>query len=148
MSLQLGAPIIIYLAGGMKNPWRDKVKARFPNAVFLDPTKHGLLDERQYTIWDLSAIARSEIVFGYMDADNPSGFELLFEMGYAFAHNKLMIFVNEKREMDPYCGMVRTVADGAYGNLDQGIDALEMLLTRFIPESFAQKALDVSKKDE
>ena len=74
----------IYLAGGMNDvDWQKKVinsfegldnqKAKF---VFYNPREHMLTESREYTIWDLFYVRKCDILFAYMQKNNPSGFGL------------------------------------------------------------------------
>lgn len=119
----------VYLAGGMRTEWRSQVKARLGDRVdFFDPTTHGLKDERLYTAWDVDHVDLCDILFGFLEADNPSGYGLMLEIGYAAARNKIVIFANEKREMDRYCGMARQLSFCETDNLDEAINALVNLV--------------------
>ena len=121
----------IYLAGGMKSGWQEKVKAIGPEARYLDPCTHGLQDEHQYTAWDLHAIRACDVLLAYFEADNPSGYGLSLEAGYAHALGKTVVLVDEKSAADPTTGrrlgMLRTVADVVFTDLDSGIEFLHSL---------------------
>ena len=65
--------MIVYLAGGMRSEWRDQIKAQALGHIYNDPCEHGLHDPRKYTAWDLAAIQASDVLFGYMEKHNPSG---------------------------------------------------------------------------
>ncbi len=117
----------VYLAGGMKSGWQDKVieACRYKDVIFYDPRSHGFTTEIEYTSWDLSHAADADIVFAYLEIDNPSGFGLMLELGYctnALHHN---IFVEDPNESRTHqCGMARTVASESYIGFDKGIAAL------------------------
>ena len=113
----------IYLAGGMRSNWRDRVKSSFPSAVYLDPCEHGLSDPSHYTPWDLVAIRQSDIVFVYFESTNPSGYGLSLESGYAHALNKPIILVDEHPD-DPRLGMLRSVSDIVTTSFSDGINYL------------------------
>ena len=121
----------IYLAGGMQSGWQEKVRAVGPEARYLDPSTHGLQDERQYTTWDLHAIRACDVLFVYFETDNPSGYGLSLEAGYAHALGKTIVLVDEKTAADPVTGqrlgMLRTVADVVFTDLDSGIEFLHSL---------------------
>lgn len=74
---------VVYLAGGMRSNWQDKVKKAFPGIMFLDPRDHGAKEEAAYTAWDLTGVELADIVFGYIEKDNPNGAGLALEFGYA-----------------------------------------------------------------
>jgi len=99
----------IYLAGGLRDPWRKtvEIKANHPNIKYLDPNKHELNIPSQYTNLDLHMIDNSDLVFGYLEEDNPGGYNTLFELGYAIGKGIPIIFINEKPEWDKYVGMIK-----------------------------------------
>ena len=121
----------VYLAGGMKSGWQEKVKVDGPGAQYLDPSTHYLQNEREYTAWDLHAIHASDVLFVYFEADNPSGYGLSLEVGFAHALGKTIILVDEKSAADSVMGqrlgMLRTVADVVFTDLDSGIGFLHNL---------------------
>lgn len=114
----------VYLAGGMRTEWRDRVKAGFPGIAWLDPTTHTLEDPAAYTRWDLEAIAEADIVFAYLEASNPVGYNMAFEVGLAVAAGKDVIFVDEKHAGNPRpCSMLRQLTRSCE-TLDGGIREL------------------------
>lgn len=84
--------MIIYLAGGLKNGWQDKIIPFFPNHIILDPRKWQETDPAIYTSRDLMFIRKADCVLAYMSSDNPSGFGLSVEIGYAYGLGKRIIF--------------------------------------------------------
>lgn len=85
----------IYLAGGMKCGWQDRVTQLAPDGVqFLDPRTWATSDPAIYTAKDLSAVRECDCILAYMDSSNPSGFGLCLEIGYAYALGKRIIFVD------------------------------------------------------
>lgn len=122
----------IYLAGGMKTAWQDRVINEFKedkDLFFFDPRSHGLTKEEDYTKWDLDAIKESDLVFAYMDWNNPSGYGLSLEVGFAFALNKTIWYICEDdlESRQKYFGMVRACANHHYDSLQQAINSLRML---------------------
>jgi len=118
---------IVYLAGGFRSGWQDKVieKIGEDRVTWLDPRTHGLKDEAAYTEWDLDAIERSDIVFGFMEEDNPSGAGLALELGYAYAFEKFVIFLDQTNKAHKrYWGMARSVSNVVCQDLDQAIEVL------------------------
>jgi nucleoside 2-deoxyribosyltransferase len=115
----------IYLAGGMKSSWQDKVISAFPEYSFRDPRTHHLQDEKGYTEWDLRGIRESQLVLAYMDASNPSGFGLCLEVGYAYALDREVWYVCEDEvPRQRYFGMVRACSARLFSSLDSAIYAL------------------------
>jgi nucleoside 2-deoxyribosyltransferase len=116
--------MIVYLSGGMStgNNWQDVVKKQCSRFNFVDPRTHGLLNPKEYTEWDLNGVEKSDIVFAFMDKDNPSGFGLSLEVGYAKGLNKIIIMSDE--QFKPSMKIVRCCADYLYDNLNDGINKL------------------------
>ena len=99
----------IYLAGGLRSGWRETVKmsANYPDVKYLDPNDHNLSIPSQYTNMDLHMIDNSDLVFGYLEGNNPGGYNTLFELGYAVGKGIPIIFISEKPDWDRYVGMVK-----------------------------------------
>ncbi len=121
----------VYLAGGMRGAWQDQVKAACPGLVFSDPRAHGLAEPRDFTAWDLHHVRQSDAVFAYMSEDNPSGFGLALELGYAKALGKLTVLVDEKSPHDAafarYFAIVAAATDVGKSSLSDGIAFLQSL---------------------
>jgi Nucleoside 2-deoxyribosyltransferase like len=120
----------IYLAGGMKSQWQDRVIAALAHEfAFKDPRSHGLSDEKAYTEWDLSGIRDSQFVLAYMDTDNPSGFGLSLEVGYAkgIGTCSILYVCEDTGARQKYFGMVRSCADFVFASLDDAINFLRRL---------------------
>jgi hypothetical protein len=116
----------VYLAGGMKELWRKRVKLLSPAYVYFDPCDHHLILPSQYTFWDLEAIRRCDYVFGYMEKTNPSGVGLALEIGYAVGLGKPVFFVNEKKD-DEHWHIVQKTATVVFDDIYTGIDFLNRL---------------------
>jgi nucleoside 2-deoxyribosyltransferase len=115
----------IYLAGGMKTNWQQRLHHALLNHTLIDPRLHGLSDERAYTEWDLRAIRSASLVLAYMDTGNPSGYGLSLEVGYAYAVGKEIWYVCEDASpRQQHFGIVRAVADRTFCSLDAAIQAL------------------------
>ena len=118
--------LTVYLAGGHKSGWQNRVKQHFKGICFLDPSTHNLKNPREYTAWDLALIRRADIVFAYLELSNPSGYGMALEIGYAKALQKMIILVNEKTS---YTDMIESMCDVVYKNLENGITYLKQLET-------------------
>ena len=120
----------VYLAGGMNSKWRDEVKAinKFrhpPNLIFFDPKLKPDKHWSEYGAWDIHFIKQCDICFAYMNKDNPSGYGLSAEIGYAKALNKTVILIIEPgHEKDKYFQFLKAFADVVYEELDEGIEYL------------------------
>jgi len=117
--------LMIYLAGGMKSDWQERVIQGAPQFSYKDPRSHGLSEEKAYTEWDLRAIRDSQLVFAYLDSDNPSGYGMSLEIGYAKALGREIWYVCEDATArQRYFGMVRACSDRVFDSLDAAIEAL------------------------
>lgn len=109
--------LTIYLAGGFKSGWQEIVKKELGGKyLFHDPSQHGIPDPCEYTAWDLKLIRDSDIVLANMESDNPGGYALSLEIGYASAYNKPIFLVDDpgRKHFD----MTRQCADEVFPNLD------------------------------
>jgi hypothetical protein len=119
---------VVYLAGGMKNAWQDAVKKAVPGVIFIDPREHGLKNEEGYTQWDLAGVERADIVFGYMEAGNPSGAGLAVEFGWGGRAGKLLLLAEEPGyAQQRYFGMVRALAHAKFAGEAALVDAIAAL---------------------
>lgn len=118
--------VIVYLAGGMRGGWQDKVidACNHKRIQFLDPRTHHLTEESDYTAWDLWAVNQSDYVFAYMEKDNPSGQGLMLEIGYACnCGTRQIIFVeDEGDERTRYYGMARQCANEHFIGFEAGLN--------------------------
>ena len=120
----------VYLAGGMKSDWHEKVIEQCGNDfIFYNPKLHLLDKGSEYTVWDLHHVRQSDILFAYLEESNPSGIGLSLEIGLAIGLNKTVIFIDEKSEMsEEYQSrfkILRNAASITLNNLDDGITLLQ-----------------------
>lgn len=107
--------LVVYLAGGMRSGWQDEVMRKVQGVIFIDPRNHGLTTEDKYTAWDLAGVDRADVVFGYLEADNPGGAGLALEFGWAAKAGKHIILAQDAAHPQArYYGMVRQVADAVF----------------------------------
>lgn len=134
----------IYLAGGMHTQWREKVISECFLGAFMtapdgvkipiedndvqwyNPMQNGGGELQEFVTWDLLAIKKCDVVFAYMEADNPYGHGMCAEIGYAKGLGKTVVFVNESeiRHID----FAYQMADVKFGNLADGIEYLQKLI--------------------
>lgn len=105
----------VYLAGGQKStPLREAILAELNDAghEVLDPAASGLTDEKEYTAWDLQAIQKADAVLAFMSSDNPSGYGVSLEIGYAHGIGKRIVFLDATDEdwRHKYFGMARSLS--------------------------------------
>ncbi len=123
-------PPNVYLAGGFHGEWHDKVINKIgTDARYLNPATHDIKSPSNYSKWDLSAIEAANIIFAYFGADNPGGYSLALEVGYAKSKGIFIIFVDEKSttlgEGAKYLDMLHQCADYSCISLEEGIDLLD-----------------------
>lgn len=121
----------VYLAGGFRSNWQKKVITNCDNAfIFFNPREHGLEKAvSMYTTWDLHHVKQSDILFGFMEKDNPSGYGLSLEVGYAKALSKTIILIDEKSKNDKtferYFDIVRESSNIVLDSFEEGIEVLK-----------------------
>lgn len=119
----------VYLAGGFKSKWQDKVTTRH---TVIDPSKkdESTMSMMEIGDWDKTAIQDSDIVFAYMERTNPSGFGLSCEIGYAHALGKTSVLVLEKnheKHSDKSLEFLTCFADYVFDNFQDGLNCLNEL---------------------
>lgn len=124
----------IYLAGGMNNTdWQNQVidSVGKEGFIYYNPREHLLTDSKEYTVWDLFYVKKCDILFAYMEAENPSGFGLTLEVGFARALDTPIILVDEKSNQDiDFAKKFRIVRESSsiiFDNLQDGISFLKNL---------------------
>jgi hypothetical protein len=119
-------PRTVYLAGGFRSGWQATVSSKLTGFCLLDPSSHALLDPTEYTLWDLDAIRRSDIVLANMEATNPGGYSLALEVGFARALRKEIILVDQIADttVSRYFEMVRQCCNRVFASLDEAIEHL------------------------
>ena len=129
----------VYLAGGMRTPWRATIKEDCPGFIWADPQSKpegsedtARLTTEEYGAWNKHAIHTSSIVFAYMERENPSGIGLAIDIAYAKAQGKTVILVLEPHNeviLDRYLAGLKNVADVVFDNLDEGLAYLHLFST-------------------
>ncbi|MEO7977690.1 nucleoside 2-deoxyribosyltransferase domain-containing protein [Flavobacterium sp.] len=123
----------IYLAGGFKGGWQnDVIKKLSLDFIFFNPQKHDLDDVEKYTTWDLYHVEKCDILLGYMSKENPSGYGLALEIGYAKALNKLIILVDERSKIDEtfkrYFSICKESSNVSFETLDEAINYIKSFI--------------------
>src|SRR5690242_4744596 len=97
----------VYLAGGLSSGWQAKVIEACASFIYFNPQDlnnpvdpYGASVERLrfIAVLERGAIRDCDIVFAYLEKDNPSGLGLSAEIGYGNAHHKHIIFVDERND--------------------------------------------------
>ena len=119
----------IYLAGGLRTNWQEKLITALPNITFISPLDKNdkTMSVYEYGTWDLHYIKQCDLVFAYMERTNPSGIGLGCEIGFAFGIGKTVITVLEpdnEHMKDAYLQFIKKVSHLCFDNLEQGINYL------------------------
>lgn len=121
----------IYLAGGMnQSNWQKKVidSVGDKGYIFFNPRLHKLDNVKEYTLWDLHYVSKCDLLFAFMQKDNPSGYGLALEIGYARGLNIPVILVDERSGHDKaFCNSFRFIRESSSIVFDDFHDGLELL---------------------
>ncbi|WP_259016570.1 nucleoside 2-deoxyribosyltransferase [Emticicia fluvialis] len=123
----------IFLSGGLSSDWQSNVKSSIGDkAIFFNPREHRLEKPDYYSTWDIHFIKECDIIFAYMEATNPSGYGLAFELGMAYALNKTIILIDEKSSSDVlferYFKITYRPSGVVINSLNEGIEYLKRFL--------------------
>ena len=126
--------IKVFLSGGMnESNWQQKVinLVGKDGYIYFNPREHFLLNASEYTMWDLFYVKNCDVIFAYMQKDNPSGFGLTLEIGFAAALGKQIILIDEKSASDEIFKqkfkIVRESSSIVFDNFSDGITFLKSL---------------------
>lgn len=114
----------VFLSGGMRNSnWQQKVidflgKEKF---TFFNPREHNLSKPEEYSLWDLKYVRECDILFAYLEKNNPSGIGLSLEVGYAHGLGKTIVLVNEKTLLDKRFNIVNEVSSIMFKEFDEAV---------------------------
>lgn len=125
----------------MRTGWQDTLKEfmlrQRPDVpiIYLDPRQNGTKDEETYTAWDTAAVEIADILFVYLEADNPSGAGLALEIGVAEGLRragkpaKEIVFVCDPNHPHyRYFGMARVCSNSVSDEFQEGLRRLAELL--------------------
>ena len=125
----------VYLAGGTNSSWRRELEERWihrtgrTDLCLIDPfvdSKQGSVYE--FTRDDLAWVAKSCLVFGYVDYHSYTGTAL--EFGYAHALGKPIVYVTNQPRVD---SMMAAVASAVFTDLGAAARYAERYLPK-LPE--------------
>src|SRR4030095_9713601 len=72
----------VFLSGGTHGDWQDKVRAQFDHTEFFDPRTLKGQDMRTIAETEMGWLHRTDFLFFYLEASNPSGLGSAFEVGH------------------------------------------------------------------
>lgn len=148
-------PVMVYLAGGMKSGWQDKVITAFEDLIregvvaFFDPRKNPKEPEKYRPI-DKENWEQADIVFGYAESSNPALFAMCIEITGGFYNKARTIFVDdlkpesletpekieEEKRRQRYLGFIETVSHKKTTSLEEGMSVLEEEISKAIFHKF------------
>lgn len=115
----------VYLSGGFKSGWQEDVTAEIlrlrPDAEIADPREHRMHDPAHYSRWNMEQICDSDLVFAYLEHDNPGVANVAFEVGFAKALSKTIILINEKGQR--FAELMHQASD-VFGDVPSALAAL------------------------
>ncbi len=123
--------IRVYLCGGTHGGWQDEVitalvaDAGRTDIEFIDPRGNGTKEFAEYTALDKHHVRSCDVVFAFLEEDNPSGMGLACEVAYGHALGKTVILVNAKEGR--YDRFPEAFADVVFRELGDGIGFLKRL---------------------
>jgi len=105
----------VYLSGGLVSNWQEEVVDAVPMAIFYNPKDFSLggiprPDSRIYAPMDRLKIDECDIVFGYLEASNPTPINVIAECSYGKGRGKTIIFCNEWIEKNIQLGMLKATS--------------------------------------
>lgn len=112
----------VYLSGGMKSGWQDKMP-KTEDVIYFDPRKDSPQNQtmQQFVEADIKAVKNSDVIFCYMEKDNPSGLGATWECAVAVENNIPVITVWEKDYIDPFFACKSLFL---YNNFEAGVERL------------------------
>ena len=120
--------MIIYLCGGMRSGWQDKVISKLDKEHFkiLDPRDNLSDTPNLYTEMDYMHIRKCDIVLAYAESENTSLLGLSAEIGFAKALNKLVILVYDLGlENNKHFQFVKYSANVMFYSIEDAVDYIE-----------------------
>lgn len=123
--------IRVFLSGGTKGNWQDRVRESIPDCYCHDPREAGKLTTmREIAELERKWLDESDILFFFFESSNPSGLGSAFEVGYCISKGIPVIFVDEKRTshsewLGVHCNYV-------YHTLEEGIASLQKQVNKIL----------------
>ncbi len=114
--------MLVYLSGGMQSDWQDNVP-KLPDVEHFDPRIHSpqFGSAIEFVDKDIQAVKTSDLVFCYIEKENPSGIGAAWECAVAKEEGIPIITVWEKDYIDPFfaCNSLYL-----YSNFNKGVERL------------------------
>lgn len=116
----------IFLSGDTHSNWRLQLFEEFSDHKFYDPSTCSDMPYAEMARVERQWIDESDIIFAYLSESNPYGYGTVFEVGYAVANQKPIIYVDEKQVSSSK--WVAEHVGYAFVHLPDGIEKLRHLL--------------------
>lgn len=118
----------VYLSGGFKTGWQEEVTAEIlrlrPDAEIADPRENKMHDPSHYTKWNVAQIVDCDMIFAFMEHDNPGIANVAFEIGFGFALGKKVVLINQKGQR--WAEMMHQASD-VFDDVAGALAALRMM---------------------
>lgn len=104
----------VYLSGGLVTDWQNEVMSKV-DADFYNPAEFELggkprVGPEVYAPLDRIKIEECHIVFGYLEASNPTPINVMVECGYGKGLGKIVILCNEWTEDNTKNGTLKATS--------------------------------------
>jgi len=141
----------VYLSGGFVTDWQEEVKdyltrvtgvikvAYSPKDFEFEGAARSMVGADIYAPLDKIAIQEADIVFGYLECDNPTPINIVGELCYGKGLGKVTVLVDEwsgVKELptgpwfkDHYLHMIREWADFVESDFGRALEILGHLVT-------------------
>lgn len=116
----------VFLSGDTRTEWQSEIVDMFPDHSFFDPRTVSDMPYKKMAEIERNWVDQSDIVFAYLNKSNPYGYGTCFELGYAVAKKKMIIYIDEKQvSSSKWLGQHPM---HTFDNLNDGISQLKKLL--------------------
>jgi nucleoside 2-deoxyribosyltransferase len=123
----------VFLSGGTRGSWQDRVKSEFKNVEFFDPRSLRGQSMSIIAATERSWLDLSDCLFFYFEESNPSGLGSAFEVGYCAAKGIPVLFIDEKRTQ--HTEWLGVHCHSIFHTLEDGIRALQDLINDSVKKS-------------
>lgn len=122
----------IYLAGSVRDPWREAFRFRAPQHHYLDPSAHNhIFDEDVYTMLNLQMVRQSDLVVAYCAPSNPSLYGTSVEVGAAWGLGIPVLVIDALTPAEDWraehFGMHRSMSMTVVRDVDEAIEILQAM---------------------
>ena len=134
-------PYVVYLSSSAHSDWREPVKLKYikdDRVIFVGPCENHGISDAMGAPGDIKPgnklritqmLNKSDILFGYIPDDRYKSFNIMLEIGIAYAKRKKVLFVNESRSLDGEVKCAQPYIDQSFNSLSNGLDSLHQIIT-------------------